>query len=202
GKGTQADILSGYMGIPHISTGNILRDAIHQGTPVGDAVKKYIAEGCLVPDEVMIGIIESRLHEPDCRYGFILDGFPRTYAQAAALDDIGVHADAVLSLEAPDEDIERRLAGRRSCKQCGCTFHLTKRPPLVPNMCDACGGELFLRDDDNYETVHARLVVYHENTAPLIEYYKARGILHAIPARDDIWDITVRCQEALGLHAS
>ena len=195
GKGTQAEALSQRLGIPCISTGNILREAIRNGDSAGLAAKTYIDAGRLVPDDVVVDIIRQRLTESDCVHGFILDGFPRTLPQAEALDAIGARVDAVLSLEVPDEDIERRMSGRRSCSMCGNAYHIQSRPPLVENICDACGGKLFRRDDDNPETVRDRLGVYHKNTEPLKDYYK--NLLCIIPAQDDIGKITDRCQQAL-----
>ena len=200
GKGTQAEALTGRLGIPCISTGNMLREAIRLETPIGLAAKSYIDAGQLVPDEVVVEIIRERLSRPDCAQGFILDGFPRTLLQAEALDRIGVAVDAVLSLEVPDEDIEQRMAGRRSCKLCGGTYHIRSKPPMLEGVCDVCGGDLYRRDDDNPATVRARLHVYHENTEPLKGYYEAQGKLRPIPARDDIGKITGRCMEALGLR--
>lgn len=197
GKGTQAEILSRTLGIPAVSTGNILREAIRSGSETGLSAKTYVDAGRLVPDGVMIGIIRERLSRTDCAEGFILDGFPRTIAQAEALDAGGVEIGAVLSLEVPDEDIEARMAGRRSCRGCGASYHLQSRPPRGENVCDACGGELFRREDDEPATVRARLLTYHESTEPLKGYYEAQGKLKAIAARDDIDIVAARCVEAL-----
>ena len=201
GKGTQAEALTKRLGTPCISTGNMLREAIRQGTQVGLAAKVYTDAGQLVPDGVIVDLIRERLKEPDCSEGFFLDGFPRTLAQAEALDGIGVTVDAVLSLEVPDEDIERRMAGRRSCEACGSAYHTDSKPPVTEGICDTCGGALYRRADDNPETVRARLLVYHENTEPLKGYYETQGKLRTIPARDEIGKITDRCMEALGLQS-
>ncbi|MDR1158117.1 MAG: adenylate kinase [Oscillospiraceae bacterium] len=197
GKGTQAEVLSRRLGIPAVSTGNILREAMRQGTEVGLAAKSYIDAGQLVPDEVMVGIVRERLAAPDCARGFILDGFPRTIAQAVALDGIGVTVQAVLSLEVPDEDIERRMAGRRSCRLCGNTYHVQVNPPAVEGVCDSCGGELYQRDDDVPAVVRARLITYHENTEPLKGHYESRGLLRVVAARDAIEKVTEHCLEVL-----
>jgi adenylate kinase len=201
GKGTQAEALTKRLGVPCVSTGNMLREAIRRGAPLGASAKGYIDAGQLVPDSLIVDLIRERLKEPDCAEGFILDGFPRTLAQAEALDAIGVAIDAALSLEVPDEDIENRMAGRRSCKTCGNAYHVESKPPKTEGVCDACGGALFRREDDNPETVRARLTVYHENTEPLKGYYEGRDKLIAVPARDDIAKITARCLEALGIEA-
>ena len=156
GKGTQAEVLAGVLKIPCVSTGNMLRLAIRQGTKTGLSAKAYIDAGQLVPDGVIMDIIGERLAEADCAEGFILDGFPRTLPQAEALDASGVTVDTVISLEVPDEDIEQRMAGRRSCKACGNAYHIKSKPPLTEGVCDSCGGELFRRDDDAPETVSER----------------------------------------------
>ncbi len=199
GKGTQAEALTKRLGIPCISTGNILREAIAQGTDIGLSARRYIDAGQLVPDDVIMGIMKERLSCADCADGFILDGFPRTLAQAEALAATGVTIDAVLSLEVPDEDIERRMSGRRSCRMCGNAYHTTSKPPRVEGLCDACGGELYRRDDDSPETVRARLNTYHTLTEPLRGYYEAKGVLKTIPARDHMDTVTARCLEALGV---
>ena len=167
GKGTQAEILSKKLGIPTISTGNILRAAIHDGTPVGLAAKAYIDQGQLVPDSVIIDIVKERLSRSDCEGGFILDGMPRTIPQAEALEANGITLDAVLSLEVEDEAIVKRMGGRRVCPVCGATFHVTGHPPKTEGICDTCGAELIVRPDDAPETVQSRLDVYHAQTEPL-----------------------------------
>jgi len=199
GKGTQTEYLTKQLEVPGVSTGNMLRGAIRMGTQIGLEAKACIDAGQLVPDDVIVKIIKERLARPDCANGFILDGFPRTLAQAEALDNIGIHVDAVLSLEVPDEDIEERMSGRRSCEDCGNAYHVQSKPPRVEGACDACGGKLFRRADDNPETVRARLIVYHENNEPLKGYYELKGKLRTIPARDEIGKIADRCLEALGI---
>jgi adenylate kinase len=180
GKGTQAEILSKKMGIPTISTGNILRAAMKNGTPVGLKAKAYVESGKLVPDDVIIGIVEERLFEPDCAGGYILDGMPRTIPQAQALQERGIDIDVALSLEVSDETIVRRMSGRRTCKECGATYHIVTLPPKTEGICDVCGGELTIRKDDAPETVQARLEVYHKETEPLKEFYAKLGKLRTV----------------------
>ena len=181
GKGTQAEIISQKLGIPTISTGNILRAAVKNGTPVGLKAKEYMEAGKLVPDEVIIGIIQERLAEADCANGYILDGVPRTIAQAEALDKAGIHFDVVLSLEIADSVIEARMTGRRTCHGCGATYHIVAAPPKTEGVCDKCGGALEQRKDDQPETVKHRLEVYHQETEPLKDYYQAKGLLQNVP---------------------
>ena len=181
GKGTQAEILSRDLKIPTISTGNILRAAVKAGTPIGLEAKSYMDAGKLVPDEVIIGIIQERLAQADCADGFILDGVPRTIAQAEALEAHGIEFDHVLSLEISDEAIVKRMDGRRVCTHCGAPFHVESKPPKTAGVCDLCGGELVERNDDKPETVRARLQVYHEETEPLKSFYQARGKLDLVP---------------------
>ena len=181
GKGTQAEILSRDLNIPTISTGNILRAAVKAGSPIGLKAKSYMDAGKLVPDEVIIGIIQERLAEADCAGGFILDGVPRTIAQAEALEAHGIQFDHVISLEISDEAIVKRMDGRRVCTQCGTPFHVESKPPKTAGVCDLCGGELVERDDDKPETVRARLVVYHDETEPLKQFYQERGKLDVVP---------------------
>ncbi|MBP1737004.1 MAG: adenylate kinase [Oscillospiraceae bacterium] len=180
GKGTQAEIVSRKLNIPTISTGNILRAAVKNGTPVGLKAKEYMDSGRLVPDEVIIGIVAERLKEADCASGYILDGVPRTIPQAEALEQAGVHFDAVLSIEISDAEIETRMTGRRTCKNCSATFHVVSNPPKREGICDSCGGELVLRDDDKLETVKNRLKVYHAETEPLKDFYQSRGVLKTV----------------------
>lgn len=180
GKGTQAVILANKLCIPTISTGNILREAMKKGTPVGLKAREYIETGRLVPDDVIIGIVKERLAEDDCKQGYILDGVPRTIAQAEALEKAGIDFDAVVSIEISDEEIESRMTGRRVCSACGTTYHLIANPPKVENICDCCGGDLMQRGDDAPETVKSRLKVYHRETEPLKEFYKERGKLKTI----------------------
>ena len=181
GKGTQAEILSRDLHIPTISTGNILRAAVKAGTPIGLKAKSYMDAGKLVPDEVIIGIIQERLAESDCAGGFILDGVPRTIAQAEALEEHGIVFDHVISLEISDEAIVERMDGRRVCGHCGTPFHLSTNPPRQAGVCDLCGGALIERNDDKPETVRARLEVYHQETEPLKEFYSKRDTLSAVP---------------------
>lgn len=197
GKGTQAEALSAKLGIPTISTGNILRAAVKEGTPVGLKAKSYMDAGQLVPDEVIIGVVAERLEKADCQNGYILDGVPRTIGQAEALEDAGVIFDKVISIEISDEEIETRMAGRRVCTVCGTPFHLEARPPKVTDVCDNCGGALIQRDDDKPETVHQRLVTYHTETEPLKDFYATRGILKAVENRSVIAEMTAAVLEAL-----
>jgi len=180
GKGTQADILCEKLGIPTISTGNILRAAVKNGTPTGLKAKAFMDAGKLVPDEVIIGIISERLAEPDCAKGYILDGVPRTIAQAEALEKAGITFDAVVSLEVSDETIMERMSGRRVCEACGASYHVTAVPPKQEGVCDKCGGKLVQRKDDAPETVRSRLEVYHKETEPLKAFYAQRGLLKAV----------------------
>ena len=180
GKGTQAERLCKELNVPTISTGNILRAAIKNGTPTGLKAKSYMDAGKLVPDEVIIGIITERLAEDDCKNGFILDGVPRTIAQAEALENAGIHFDAVVSIEISDEAIMERMSGRRACENCGASYHLVAVPPKTPGVCDACGGKLVRRKDDEPETVKNRLTVYHKETEPLKAFYAQRGLLKPV----------------------
>ena len=180
GKGTQAERLSKELNIPTISTGNILRAAIKNGTPTGLKAKSFMDAGQLVPDEVIIGIITERLAEDDCANGYILDGVPRTIAQAEAIESAGIHFDAVVSIEITDETIMERMSGRRVCENCGASYHLVAVPPKRPGVCDSCGGKLVQRKDDAPETVKSRLVVYHKETEPLKDFYQQRGLLKPV----------------------
>ena len=197
GKGTQAEILSAKLGIPTISTGNILRAAVKEGTPIGLEAKRYMDAGQLVPDSVIIGIVAQRLEQPDCARGFILDGVPRTIGQAEALDAAGVTFDHVLSIEISDEEIEERMEGRRVCQSCGAPYHVKAKPPKREGVCDSCGGALIQRDDDKPETVRHRLEVYHQETEPLKDYYQAKGILVPVDNQDTIEGTTQVIMEAL-----
>ena len=202
GKGTQAKYIIDRYGIPQISTGDILREAISQGTAMGIEAKKYMDEGKLVPDSTMIGIIRDRLKESDCKKGFILDGFPRTLAQAEALEqllkELNMNLDRVISLNVPDELIVGRIIGRRVCSKCGSSFHVINNPPKVDGICDYCGGELIMRKDDNKETVEKRLIAYHEQTAPLFNFYKGKGIMSEVDGTAEISEITKKIFEILG----
>ena len=180
GKGTQAEILCKKLGIPSISTGNILRAAIKDGTPTGLKAKSYIDAGKLVPDEVIIGIVNERLSQDDCAKGYILDGVPRTIAQAEALEKAGIQFDAVVSIEISEDEILRRMTGRRVCEACGSSYNVEAVPPRVEGICDNCGGKLIQRKDDTPETVRERLKVYHTETEPLVGFYAQRGLLKSV----------------------
>lgn len=190
GKGTQAKQLIDRFGIPQISTGDILRAAVKEGTPMGVKAKSCMDAGALVPDEVVVGIVRERLQKPDCGAGFILDGFPRTVPQADALKanlaELGKELDAVISLEVDNEALIERLTGRRTCRNCGRGYHVKFDPPKVEGVCDACGGELFQRDDDQETTIRKRLDVYEQQTAPLVEYYQQAGLLAAIDGMQEM----------------
>lgn len=184
GKGTQAKMLIDKYQIPQISTGDILRAAVKEGTPMGLKAKEFMEAGKLVTDEIVIGIMQDRLKQSDCKNGFILDGFPRTVAQAEALDamlsDLKMPLDKVLALTVPDEELLKRLTGRRTCKSCGQMYHIVFDPPKKDGICDKCGGELYQRADDNEETIKNRLSVYHSQTSPLLNYYAKKGLLSEI----------------------
>lgn len=199
GKGTQAGILSRKLGIPTISTGNILRSAIHDGTSVGLAAKSYIDKGQLVPDDVIIEIVQERLAQPDCADGFILDGMPRTIPQAEALLAHGIELDAVLSLEISDDEIVQRMVGRRVCPRCGATYHVTMNPPKQDGVCDVCGTALIIRPDDALETVRDRLHVYHEQTEPLKGFYEKLGLLRSVNSVGTFEEVTQEIFRSLGI---
>ena len=199
GKGTQAEILSKKLGIPTISTGNILREAIKNQTETGLKAKQYMDNGQLVPDDVITGIVRERLSQADCANGYILDGMPRTIPQAAALGESGVHFDAVVSIEILDEVIESRMTGRRVCGSCGASYHITANPPKAEGVCDACGGALTIRKDDNPETVKNRLKVFHAETEPLKDFYAKLGILKLVEGNQPIEDATRDILKALGM---
>ena len=199
GKGTQAEILSRMYNIPTISTGNILRAAMKNGTPVGLKAKEYVDSGKLVPDDVIIGIVRERLAEEDCKNGYILDGMPRTIPQAQALEEAGINIDVALSLEISDEEIIERMAGRRVCKDCGATYHIVNIPSKVEGKCDNCGGDLIIRKDDTPETVKERLAVYHKETEPLKDFYVERGKLKAVQSNSTVDEMTKAVIKALGL---
>ena len=190
GKGTQAEIVSEKYNIPTISTGALLREAMAKGTELGKSAKSYIDAGDLVPDSVVIGIIEHRLKEDDCKNGFILDGFPRTVPQAQALDAMGVNMDLVISIEVPDEKIVARMGGRSPCKKCGSTYHILYNPSEAEGKCDKCDGELYTRADDVPEVVKERLHVYHDQTEPLKEYYASKGKLVTVEGQEQVADTT------------
>ena len=197
GKGTQAEIISEKYNIPTVSTGNIIRAALKNGTEMGLKAKSYIDAGELVPDNVVIGIIKERLSEPDCKEGYILDGFPRTIPQAVALDDMGFVIDAALSIEVADSEIVKRMSGRRVCEKCGASYHTEYKKPDVEGVCNICGGNLVIRKDDEPETVKNRLNVYHEQTEPLKDFYKSCGKLIEVQGQDEVKDTTRLVLEAL-----
>lgn len=198
GKGTQAERLCQELNIPTISTGNILRAAIKHGTPTGLKAEAFMKAGKLVPDEVIIGIINERLAEEDCKDGFILDGVPRTIAQAEALEKAGITFDDVISIEISDETIMERMSGRRVCEHCGASYHLVAVPPKTPGVCDKCGGKLIQRHDDEPETVKARLEVYHKETEPLKDFYAHRGLLKPVENRPSVEETSQAILQALG----
>ncbi len=197
GKGTQAEIICREKNIPTISTGNILREALKNGTEMGLKAKSYMESGQLVPDEILIGIIKDRIKEPDCKNGFILDGFPRTIPQAEALDSMGAGIDAVLDIEVPDEDIVTRMSGRRVCEKCGSSYHVLYKQPKEEGKCDNCGGTLVQRKDDHPDTVKERLEVYHSQTEPLKEFYSKQGKLLVVHGQEKVEDTTRLVLEAL-----
>ena len=199
GKGTQAEILCKKLGIPSISTGNILRAAIKDGTPTGLKAKSYIDAGKLVPDEVIIGIVNERLSQDDCAKGYILDGVPRTIAQAEALEKAGIQFDAVISIEISEDEILRRMSGRRVCEACGSSYNVEAIPPRVEGICDNCGGKLIQRKDDTPETVRERLKVYHTETEPLVDFYGDRGLLKRVAVSGSKEATTEAILAALGI---
>ena len=198
GKGTQAARLCQELNIPTISTGNMLRAAIKEGTPVGRLAETYMKDGKLVPDEVIIDIIHERVAEDDCKNGYILDGVPRTIAQPAALEKADIIFDHVVSIEIDDEVIMERMTGRRVCEQCGASYHLTAVPPKVEGVCDVCGGKLVQRHDDESEVVRARLEIYHKKTEPLKDFYAERGLLRAVENRATVEEMSEAILRALG----
>ncbi len=193
GKGTQAKKISEKFSIPHISTGDIFRANIKNGTELGKKAKVYMDQGLLVPDELVVDLVVDRLKQEDCKNGYILDGFPRTIPQAEALDAaliaIGEKMDYAINIEVPDDYIINRMAGRRACVSCGGTYHIVNIPTKVEGICDVCGGALILRDDDKPETVKKRLDVYHEQTQPLVDYYQGKGILVDVDGTKDLMDL-------------
>ena len=197
GKGTQAAVISRELGIPAISTGNILRAAIQEGTPTGMKAKTYMDEGHLVPDEVIIGILKERLAQPDCANGFILDGVPRTIAQAEAIETMGIRIDKVLELQVEDNVIVDRMSGRRVCEKCGASYHIVNKKSKVEGVCDLCGGKTVIRKDDQPATVLDRLKAYHEQTEPLVAFYRERGKLAVIPFCPSIEETTAEVMKAL-----
>ena len=199
GKGTQAEIISKKLNIPTISTGNILREAIKNGTPTGLKAKEFMDNGKLVPDDVIIGIVRERIAREDCANGYILDGVPRTIPQAQALEDAGIHFDCVVSIEIADSVIEARMTGRRVCGSCGASFHIVANPPKKEGVCDLCGSELVIRKDDAPETVKNRLKVFHTETEALKDFYRKLGILKLVEGDQPIEAATADILRALGV---
>jgi adenylate kinase len=205
GKGTQAQILAGHVGVPAVSTGDIFRANVKEGTPLGLAARAYMDAGDLVPDEITVGMVRERLLEEDAAKGFLLDGFPRTVPQAEELDKLldgmSVGVDMVLELVVEDDEVVRRLSGRRTCRTCNHVWHLDFDPPTEPGICDICGGELYQRDDDKEETIRHRLEVYREQTAPLVGFYAERGILVGLDAIGPVDDVTERALAVLRAYS-
>ena len=200
GKGTQADIIAAKLNIPTISTGNILREAIKNGTEIGLKAKSFMDAGKLVPDDVIIGIVAERVSRDDCKNGYILDGMPRTIPQAQALEDTGIKFDCVVSIEIEDAVIEQRMTGRRVCGSCGASFHITANPPKREGICDACGAPLVIRKDDAPETVKNRLKVFHEETEALKGFYENLGKLRLVEGNQPIEDATRDIMAAIGVQ--
>ena len=202
GKGTQAKKIAAKYGIPHISTGDIFRANIKNGTELGKKAKTYMDQGLLVPDELVVDLVVDRVNQDDCKNGYVLDGFPRTIPQAEALTEalekMGQKVDFAIDVNVPDENIVKRMGGRRACVTCGATYHMVYAPTKKEGMCDTCGGELILRDDDKPETVQKRLNVYHDQTQPLIDYYTSQGILRTVDGTVDIDDVFRAITEFLG----
>ena len=202
GKGTQAKQIAGKYSIPHISTGDIFRANIKNGTELGKKAKEYMDQGLLVPDELTCDLVVDRIQQDDCGNGFVLDGFPRTIPQAEALDEaltkLGQSMDYAIDVDVPDENIVNRMAGRRACLDCGATYHIVSLPPKTEGKCDSCGADLVLRDDDKPETVQKRLTVYHEQTQPLIDYYKKQGILKSVDGTQPMEAVFTAIADILG----
>lgn len=197
GKGTQAEVICDHLQIPAISTGNILREAIANGTEIGLTAKSYMDGGKLVPDEVVIAILKERINKADCKNGFILDGFPRTVPQAEALDAMGVRIDKVIDIEVADEKIMQRLSGRRVCEKCGASYHVDYKPSEQEGICNKCGGSTVQRKDDHPDTIKERLSVYHEQTEPLKGYYEKTGKLTIVEGQEEVKDTTALTLKAL-----
>lgn len=193
GKGTQAKMIADKYGVPHVSTGDIFRANIKNGTELGMEAKKYMDQGLLVPDELTVKILLDRVSQPDCKNGYVLDGFPRTIPQAEVLDkalaELGESIDYAIDVDVPDENIVKRMSGRRACVSCGATYHVVHVPPKKEGICDRCGNELILRDDDKPETVKNRLDVYHKQTQPLIDFYTKKGVLKTVDGTVDMQDV-------------
>ncbi len=199
GKGTQAELLSERLGITHISTGAIIRKAISEKTPLGLAAEGYIAEGKLVPDDVIISMVKERISQPDCEKGYILDGFPRTIPQAEAMADMGIDLDCALDIEVDDDAIVERLSGRRECSVCAAPYHVKYNPPKEEGKCDKCGGDLITRSDDVPETIRQRLNVYHAQTEPLKKFYEEHKLLRTAKGCEELSDTTKNVLKALGV---
>ncbi len=193
GKGTQAKMIADKYGVPHVSTGDIFRANIKNGTELGMEAKKYMDQGLLVPDELTVKILLDRVSQPDCKNGYVLDGFPRTIPQAEVLDkalaELGESIDYAIDVDVPDENIVKRMSGRRACVSCGATYHVVHVPPKKEGICDRCGSELILRDDDKPETVKNRLDVYHKQTQPLIDFYTKKGVIAEVDGTKDMKDV-------------
>lgn len=202
GKGTQAQKIGAKYQIPHISTGNIFRSNIKKGTPLGIRAKSYIDQGLLVPDDIVVDLVTDRLKQEDCKSGYVLDGFPRTIPQAisleAALKKINETINYAIDIDVPDQQIIERMAGRRACLDCGATYHIITMPSKVEGVCDRCGGQTVLREDDKPETVKRRLEVYHEQTKPLIDYYTKKSILHSVDGTIDLEEVFLQIAKVLG----
>ena len=202
GKGTQAKMIADKYGVPHVSTGDIFRANIKNGTELGMEAKKYMDQGLLVPDELTVKILLDRVSQPDCKNGYVLDGFPRTIPQAEVLDkalaELGESIDYAIDVDVPDENIVKRMSGRRACVSCGATYHVVHVPPKKEGICDRCGSELILRDDDKPETVKNRLDVYHKQTQPLIDFYTKKGVLKTVDGTVDMQDVFKAIVEILG----
>ena len=197
GKGTQDEVICDHLHIPSVSTGNLLREAVKNQTEYGMKAKSFMDSGKLVPDEIVLALLKERIAQDDCKGGFILDGFPRTVAQAQTLEEMGVIVDAVIDIEVPDEAITQRMSGRRVCEACGASYHIVSKPTKVDGVCDRCGGKLVVRKDDQPETVKDRLNVYHNQTEPLIEYYKKSGKLKVVDGQGDVSEVSSRTLAAL-----
>ena len=202
GKGTQAKMIAEKYQVPHVSTGDIFRANIKNGTELGMEAKKYMDQGLLVPDELTVKILLDRVAQPDCANGYVLDGFPRTIPQAEVLDkalkELGDQIDYAINVDVPDENIVNRMSGRRACVACGATYHVKYNAPKVENVCDSCGKELIIRDDDKPETVQNRLTVYHEQTQPLIDFYEKKGVLKSVDGTVDMKDVFAAITDILG----
>lgn len=202
GKGTQAKMIADRYGIPHVSTGDIFRANVKNGTPLGQEAKQYMDQGLLVPDELTVKILLDRVAKADCQKGYVLDGFPRTIPQAKVLDEalekLGDSIDFAVDVDVPDENIVRRMSGRRACLKCGATYHVEHIPPRQEGVCDGCGSDLVLRDDDRPETVQNRLKVYHDQTQPLIAYYSAKGILRTVDGTVEMQEVFRAITDILG----